>query len=175
MNTLSQEDVIQILQLVDESNTDELHLEMGELKLTIKRSTGLISSSAQISTIQTETSPTVESAAVLPNSEVPPPVSSAVPANREGLTAIRASMLGTFYESAKPGEPPFVEVGQIISVEDTVCIIEVMKLFTTIKAGINGRIAEVCVQDGKLVEFDQILFLVEESDNKKGAKGANAS
>ena len=54
-----------------------------------------------------------------------------------------------------------MEVGQIVDKEDTVCVIEVMKLFSTIKAGINGRIIKILVEDSQMVEFDQPLFLVE--------------
>ncbi len=171
MNTLSQEDVIQILKLVDESNTDELHLEMGELKLTVKKSTGLTSSPGEISALQTESSSSATLDLVRTEGKAPPADSGTVAVDNKGLTAIRASMLGTFYKSPKPGEPPFVEVGQIISAQDTVCIVEVMKLFSTIKAGINGRIAEMCVQDGELVEFDQTLFWVEELDTKTSSEG----
>ena len=164
MDSISQSDVIQILKMVEESHTDELHLEMGDLKLTIKRSTALASPSGSTPSVHTESRPPATNDAVEVEGRMPSPVAAAAAENRDGLTAIRASMLGTFYKSPKPGEPPFVEVGQIITKEDTVCIIEVMKLFSTIKAGLNGRIAEVCVQDGELVEFDQTLFWLEEID-----------
>jgi acetyl-CoA carboxylase biotin carboxyl carrier protein len=70
-------------------------------------------------------------------------------------------MLGTFYKAPKPGAAPFVEVGQIVDKEDTVCVIEVMKLFSTITAGVQGRIVKVLVEDSQMVEFNQPLFLVE--------------
>ena len=74
-------------------------------------------------------------------------------------------MLGTFYRAPAPGEPPFVEVGTVVDEETTVCIIEVMKLFSTIKAEKRGRISRVSVEDGQLVEYGQVLFLLEsESD-----------
>jgi biotin carboxyl carrier protein len=70
-------------------------------------------------------------------------------------------MLGTFYRTPKPGSPPFVEVGAVVGEEDPVCIIEVMKLFNTVRAGVRGRIAGICAEQGQLVEFQQTLFLVE--------------
>ena len=70
-------------------------------------------------------------------------------------------MLGTFYKAPKPGEPPFVEVGTVVDEDTTVCIIEVMKLFSTIKAEKRGRIARVCVDDGELVEYRQVLFMLD--------------
>ena len=75
--------------------------------------------------------------------------------------AIKAPMLGTFYRTPKPGAPPFVEVGVMVDEDDPVCIIEVMKLFNTVKAGVQGRIAKICAEQGQLVEYQQVLFLVE--------------
>jgi acetyl-CoA carboxylase biotin carboxyl carrier protein len=79
----------------------------------------------------------------------------------EGLVAIKAPMLGTFYRTPKPGAPPFVEVGAMVDKDDPVCIIEVMKLFNTVKAGVQGRIAQICAEQGQLVEYQQVLFLIE--------------
>jgi acetyl-CoA carboxylase biotin carboxyl carrier protein len=70
-------------------------------------------------------------------------------------------MLGIFYEAPKPGSPPFVEVGTLVEENTTVCTIEVMKLFSTIKAGIKGRIKQTCVENGEMVQYEQILFVVD--------------
>ena len=75
--------------------------------------------------------------------------------------AIRAPCLGTFYNAPKPGAPPFVSIGQPVSRETEVCLVEVMKLFTTVRAGVIGTIRELLVADSELVEFDQPLFYVE--------------
>jgi acetyl-CoA carboxylase biotin carboxyl carrier protein len=79
-----------------------------------------------------------------------------------GLNPIKAPMLGTFYRTPKPGAPPYVEVGSVVKEDDPVGIIEVMKLFTTVKAGVRGRIVQVFAEQGQMVEFQQTLFLVEE-------------
>ena len=78
-------------------------------------------------------------------------------------------MLGTFYRAPKPGAPPFVEEGQMVNVDDTVCIIEVMKLFNTVKSDVRGRIAKILVEDAQMVEFKQALFLVEEDPAAESA------
>ena len=67
-------------------------------------------------------------------------------------------MVGTFYTSSSPDAPAFVSVGSNIRKESTVCIIEAMKVFTEIPAGISGTIAEVMVKNGQAVEFGQPLF-----------------
>lgn len=81
------------------------------------------------------------------------------PAADEG-TYIRSPMVGTFYASPAPDAPAFVSVGSAVRPESTVCVIEAMKVFTDINAGLSGTIAEVLVKNGQAVEFDQPLFRV---------------
>ena len=72
-------------------------------------------------------------------------------------------MVGTFYSSPKPGEPAFVSAGSTVDEDSTVCVIEAMKNFFPVKAGVRGAIAKVLVQNGQTVQFDQALFLVRPS------------
>ena len=74
---------------------------------------------------------------------------------------IRSPMVGTFYRSASPEKPPFVKVGDSITADTTVCLVEAMKLFNEIKAEMAGQVVKVLVEDGAPVEYDQVLFLVE--------------
>jgi acetyl-CoA carboxylase biotin carboxyl carrier protein len=78
-----------------------------------------------------------------------------------GWVQVRAPSLGTFYRSPKPGAPPFVEVGGKVGAGTEICLIEVMKLFTTVCAGVEGTVREIYPADSQLVEYDQPLFLVE--------------
>ena len=75
--------------------------------------------------------------------------------------AVTAPNLGTFYRAPKPGSPPFIEIGQAVDPETEICLIEVMKLFTTLKAGVKGIVKQVCVQDAAMVEFGETLFYIE--------------
>jgi acetyl-CoA carboxylase biotin carboxyl carrier protein len=77
-----------------------------------------------------------------------------------GLTPIKAEMVGTFYSAPKPGEKPFVSVGSEVDEDTEVCLIEAMKNYFAVKAGVTGTIARVLAQDGQTVQFDQPLFLV---------------
>ena len=183
MALINKDEVIQILKILAESRLDEVHLEMGGLKLMAKKS-------AAHGTIQELEMHRKEppKASVRPQSpEVPSVQESGTsteiplegPAQREepslqlkeeGLTPIKSPMLGTFYRAPKPGAPAFVQVGQEVREDDTVCIIEVMKLFNTIKAGVRGRIAKVCVENAQMVEFQQTLFLVEEGAEKESPR-----
>ena len=89
------------------------------------------------------------------------PDSPTVPA-QSGLM-IESPMVGTFYASSSPDAAAFVGVGSVVRPDSTVCIIEAMKVFTEIPAGISGRISEVLVKNGQAVEFGQPLFRVEPS------------
>jgi acetyl-CoA carboxylase biotin carboxyl carrier protein len=176
MSTINQEDVFLILKLLEESPFDELQLETGDFRLHAKKEGSLDGfkkleqsdhPSASVSVLETKgVEPSSESSpdmAVLGRGPLPPEGIPNPPSEKatEGLVAIKAPMLGTFYRTPKPGAPPFVEVGASVSKDDPVCIIEVMKLFNTVKAGVQGRIAQICVEQGQLVEYQQILFLVE--------------
>ena len=77
------------------------------------------------------------------------------------MVVVRAPNLGTFYRAPKPGAPPYVAVGQRVEAATEVCLIEVMKLFTSVRAGVAGTVREMLVEDAELVEFDQPLFLIE--------------
>src|SRR6267154_1689424 len=76
-------------------------------------------------------------------------------------TVVRAPSLGTFYRSPKPGSPPYCEAGQFIGSEQELGLLEVMKLFTTVRSGVPGTVREILAKDGEMVEFDQPLFLIE--------------
>ncbi len=76
---------------------------------------------------------------------------------------VESPMVGTFYASGAPESPPFVSVGSAVRAETTVCIIEAMKVFTEIPAGVAGTIVEILVKDKQSVEFGQPLFRVEPS------------
>jgi acetyl-CoA carboxylase biotin carboxyl carrier protein len=158
---LSEDDVLHILKLIDESKFDYFQLEVGELKITVSKGEPIpINSTPQPSaaTPPPQAFPTPKPAAapaVAPAAVVPKPV--AVP---EGMLTISAPLLGTFYVAPEPGAPPFVQVGQQITEDTTVGLIEVMKVFNSVRATVKGTIVELVVQNGQFVEFGQVLFIV---------------
>lgn len=85
------------------------------------------------------------------------------------LYELRAPLLGVFYRRPSPTEPPFVEVGSVVTPKDPVCLIDVMKMFTRVEAGVAGRIVEICVQDGQLVEYGQVLMRIEPDATSSGS------
>jgi acetyl-CoA carboxylase biotin carboxyl carrier protein len=87
----------------------------------------------------------------------PPPAAAAA---RSDLLAITAPMVGTFYRSPGPGDPPFVEVGSRIALGQTVCILEAMKLMNELEAEVSGEVVEILLENGTPVEFGQVLMRV---------------
>lgn len=79
----------------------------------------------------------------------------------EGQVIVKATSLGTFYRSPKPGTPPFTQIGDEVDTKTELCLIEVMKLFTTLRAGVKGRLVNILVEDGVMVEHDQPLFIID--------------
>ncbi len=163
---LSEDDVLQILKYLADSSFDELHLEIGDLKIHASkrartdslepgdRETGEANSAEHAAA---EITFTLHGGQELHEGQL----SNDQEVVEDGLVAIKSPILGTFYQAPKPGEPPFVEIGALVDEETTVCLIEVMKLFTTIKAGRRGRITGIRAQDGQLVEYNEVLFLMD--------------
>jgi acetyl-CoA carboxylase biotin carboxyl carrier protein len=157
---LSEEDVLHILKLIDESKFDYFQLEVGDLKITVSKGEPipLTPSSTQSAAFAHPTeAPKATPAAPPQPMKVEPKAAAAVP---EGLTPITAPLLGTFYVAPEPGAPPFVKVGSTITEDTTVGLIEVMKVFNSVRAGVSGTIVEVVAENGQFVEYGQTLFLV---------------
>jgi biotin carboxyl carrier protein len=130
------DEVLQILNLMKVSNFEEIHLEFGSLKIDLKKSAPSAAAS------------------------LPPELPAEGPKAKE-LTPVTAPMLGLFFRSSKPGDPPLAEPGQEIGEDDLVCAIEVLQHRHPVKSGVRGRIKQICAQDGQMVEFKQPLFLLE--------------
>ena len=161
---LSEDDVLHILKLIDESKFDYFQLEVGELKITVSKGDPIpLGSPAS----QPTSAPAPAPAAAAPKPQptrganATPGTAAAKPAAiPEGMLPISAPLLGTFYVAPEPGAPPFVKVGQQITEDTTVGLIEVMKVFNSVRATVSGTIVEVVVQNGQFVEFGQTLFIV---------------
>ena len=147
-----------LLDFIAQSNLDEVSIETSELKLSVKRY-------GAASVVQQVVAATPAPVAVAPLAQatatpaIPASVAPAVASNR---VTIKSPMIGTFYRSAGPDKPLFTEVGGDVTVGQTVCIIEAMKLFNEIESEISGRIVEVLVENATPVEYDQPLFIVEQ-------------
>jgi acetyl-CoA carboxylase biotin carboxyl carrier protein len=160
MSGLSRDDIDEIIRLVEQSSFDELKLEVGDTKIEIRRNGA--ASSARASPVRREPTPPQRPApertpppapvATKPTPSTPPPAA--------GGTDVPAPQLGIFYHAPRPGEPPFVSVGDTIDDDTVIGIIEVMKLMNTVVAGIAGTVTEIVAPNGQSVKQGDTLIRV---------------
>lgn len=155
-------EIKQIVELMKKSDLTEFEIQEEGLQLRICRNAENAGTSAPV--ISTHQLPhlTVGAPQVAPaqTGEAPAAQAAAPVADDPSIKLIKSPMVGTFYRAASPDNPPFAEKGARVSAEDTVCIIEAMKVMNEITADIAGTIVEVLVENGKGVEFGQPLFKV---------------
>lgn len=156
-----------LIKFVAKSGASEVHLEMDDVKITIK--TGGEKSSGETTTIVQQMPPVVASQPVAPPAAiavptVETPAKDSTPAEEtDKYITVKSPIIGTFYRKPSPDKPVFVEVGQQVGEGDVLCVIEAMKLFNEIESEISGKIVKVLVDDSSPVEFDQPLFLIDPS------------
>lgn len=161
--TLDQDDIVRILSLLDQSSYEELDLQTGDFRLQVSKSGTRVTpapAAAPAAAAAPASAPaTVAAPTAAPAQSEAAPVATDI--DSAGLVAVNAPMLGAFFRAPKPGDPPFVEIGSMVEENDTVCLIEVMKTYTTVTAGVRGRVAKILVDDTAMVENQQPLFLIE--------------
>ncbi len=157
--------IIEMKKMVNEFSkiiTQFKELELGKIHMKFSENVELIIEEKPTQVIATQTvqaqqvsapAPTASTAEVTPNNET----------KNEQIVGhpVKAPLVGTFYESAAPGEKPFVSVGQTVAVGDVLCIVESMKVMNEIKSNKAGKIKSINVDNEQLVEFDQVLFVIE--------------
>lgn len=155
-------DIKQVIDLMTKNALSEFELEKGDFKLRVKRGPGgeWITSAAPAAPAPAPVYQPPVATAPLASASAPAP---AAPATAVGSVHIPSPMVGTFYSSPTPDSPAFVEVGQVVTEDTVVCIIEAMKVMNEIKAETKGVIVEVLAQNGKPVEFNKPLFSVRPS------------
>jgi acetyl-CoA carboxylase biotin carboxyl carrier protein len=157
MGGLSRADIDEIIRLVERSGFDELKLEMGDTRIEIRRNGARAvpepSPPAETSTVASA----VPAPAPSPPAASPP---APPPAAAPGEIDVPAPQLGIFYHAPKPGEAPFVAVGDHIGPHTVIGIIEVMKLMNTVEAGVSGTVVAVVAPDGVPVKQGDTLLRV---------------
>lgn len=150
-----------LLKLFDDSSATELTVEEEGSKISIAKTvqqqvvtvSAPLSAPAPVPTPSPSTTPApvAEPTPVVPATTTPEPVQG---------KAINSPMVGTFYRSSSPDAPPFVQVGDTVSIGTTLCIVEAMKLMNEIESDVAGTVVKVLVENGKPVEYNQPLFLI---------------
>lgn len=145
--------VKKLIELLEESGIAEIEITQGD-------------DSVRISRFAANVAPPVAVAVPPAAAAAPPAPAAASPlamaeAEEDGHV-VTAPMVGTFYNAASPGSPPFVQVGDRVNVGDTLCIVEAMKMMNPIEAEVSGAIKSIRVQNGEPVEYGQILFVIDQ-------------
>lgn len=151
-------DIQKLIDFIAQSNLDEVNIETSELKLAIKRYSGVapVAYQAPVAVAPAPAPVSAPAPQATPVQEKPAPAEE-----KSNLITVKSPMIGTFYRSGGPDKPAFVEVGDDIAPGKVLCIVEAMKLFNEIESEVSGKIVKVLVENATPVEFDQPLFLVE--------------
>ena len=152
-----------LIKFVAKSGVSEVSLETDDFKLTVKTESPNKSGKDTIVYQVAAEAPAPAPVAVAPAPAITPIASTPAPVAEvaSNTITIKSPMIGTFYRSAGPDKPVFVNVGDEVEPGKVICIIEAMKLFNEIECDIKGRLVKVLVDDATPVEYDQPLFLVE--------------
>ena len=138
-----------LIDLVSDSNVSELEITEAEGKVRIVKSSGA-------PPVMQQPVPVMVAAAAPPAAATTAEVLTV-----ETSHAVKSPMVGTFYRSASPGAKPFVEVGDVVKLGETICIIEAMKILNEIEADKAGTVSKILCQNGQAVEYGQTLFLID--------------
>jgi acetyl-CoA carboxylase biotin carboxyl carrier protein len=154
---LTDDDIREILRIIDESELDELSIETEGFSLHVLRG---VPEAAGVMPSADAQRPRASPEGMTPSAGAPSAALAREAAVDDGTVVVPSPMLGTFYRAEAPGAAPFVEVGARVDPDTTVCIIEVMKMMNSVPAGVSGVVAEVCSENGRLVEYGAPLFRV---------------
>ena len=152
---MNQQELRNLLEFLSGSDIQELKLEGDDFRLEVRRN---LPGPAPV-LLPAAAAPLAAPAPAAPGA-VPPPAAAAA---RSDLVEVRAPMVGIFYRAPAPGEPPFVELGNRVSVGQTICILEAMKLMNELEAELSGEVVEILVENGTPVEYNQVLMRVRTS------------
>jgi len=165
MASVDPKDIESLVELFNQSDWQEMHLKTDELEIFLSNDPAATGPSQSAATTAATTAvangEAVNEPTVAASDAGPTTTAAKVTEVAEGMAAVSAPNLGTFYRAPKPGSPPYVEIGQKIDADTEVCLIEVMKLFTPVRAGVAGIVCEICIDDGQMVEFGELLVVID--------------
>ncbi|MFQ5721877.1 MAG: acetyl-CoA carboxylase biotin carboxyl carrier protein [Candidatus Aminicenantales bacterium] len=146
-------EIIKLIDLLEERNLSHFELEVEGFKIKISR--------GQITSPSAEIAPSIAPASGEAEKINPAATEVISPERKNNLHYITSPMVGTFYRAPDPSSPPFVDIGDIVKKNQTLCIIEAMKLMNEIDSDIEGVVKEIYVENGKPVEYGQKLFAIQ--------------
>jgi len=153
------DEIAKLIELLDKSSLSELQWNAEGERLLLKKPGPAVVQVASAPVAVAAPAPVV-AAAPAPAAAPVAAAAPAAPAQEAGLVEIKSPMVGTFYRSASPDAPSYVEEGGRVEKGKPVCIVEAMKLMNEIEADVTGTVVKVCVQNEQPVEYGTVLFLV---------------
>ena len=166
--SLTAKDVAEIMRLLEESSFDELSLEVGDMKLELRRggAAGPLHHATRGPPSPRGEEPGQRESRSSPSGGSPGEAGEggAAAPDDPSLTNVPSPLLGVFYRAPRPGDAPFVEIGAAVEEDTVIAIIEVMKLMNSVRAGVAGVIEAIPAQNGALVEYGQTLVRVRRAD-----------
>ena len=150
-----------IINLISDSDVDEVSIEEGDFKIKVKKRSDNAMQTVQYQMPPQQhpsTTPAAQSAPSQPTTT--PPSQGSEPDNKPDGIVVKSPIVGTFYESASPDSDPYVKVGDKVKEGQTLCIVEAMKIMNEIESEFSGTIQEIIATNGSPVEFDQPLFII---------------
>lgn len=152
------DEIAKLIELLDKSSLSELQWNVEGERLLLKKPGPAV---VQMTSAPMTVAAPAAAAAPAPQAPAAAPAAPApAPAGEAGLVEIKSPMVGTFYRSASPDSPAYVEEGGRVEKGKPVCIVEAMKLMNEIESEVSGTIVKVCVQNEQPVEYGTVLFLV---------------
>ena len=155
--TVDIKEIRTLIDLMKKNGVAVFKMEREGFKITLKTSEATVSHSVVTSQPMVAFSGPAAQPAPAPEPAASAPAPAAAPAASGGIE-IKSPMVGTFYSSPSPDSPAFVSVGQEITPDTVICIIEAMKVMNEVKAEVAGTVTEICADNGKPVQFGQVMF-----------------
>jgi acetyl-CoA carboxylase biotin carboxyl carrier protein len=165
---MDSKEIQSLIKFVSKSGVNEVSIEQGEFKITIKTDSGQQEQHYIVQSPQQQMQQQMQQVAAAPMAA---PVAAAATNDGGAVDStangnyieIKSPMIGTFYRKPSPDKDLFVNIGDTIAIGDVICVVEAMKLFNEIESEVAGKIVKVLVEDNSPIEYDQPLFLVDPS------------
>ena len=161
---MNQKELKELIEFLVEKDIAEFELERGDLKVRVKRPGEAVAPPPAVvhmaPAMTAGPAPLVATPAAPAAAPAPVAAPPAPPAEEAGLHIVKSPIVGTYYEAPSPGSPPFIKVGDSVSLGQVLCIVEAMKLMNEIESDMAGEVAKILVKNGQPVEYGQALFAI---------------
>ena len=150
-----------LIEMLEESQLSEIEITEGEESIRLSRGSTAPNAPVLAAAIAPPSAPAEVTPSYIPQPAIPV-ADPGIPEPDETIGALCSPMVGTFYASPNPDSKPYVEIGSRVSVGDTLCMIEAMKIFNQVDAEVSGVVKKILKNSGDPVEYGETLFVIEE-------------